>query len=886
MGGTISKKEKPTCGSRAIAASSNTATVTLKQIIWGGGANGDDPTSTTCNIDYGICRSIQSVLQILHRDSYLFIPAELVATDDNDTDDSGTETEPDLFEKYLKIKFLETDKTGYTEEIMSGRTVPYLDKIKSNFEWLETDEEEKKNTDKEKNIKNFYYANKDKYEEQEGKIILPSYLIDTLILEKLKDTILHLSIYYIDKLYESNKKIEKGGWVNKNKMVPNDCYNTIILTKEGAGISRTNICNPEPSSTNNDVDGEPDDPEKFPHTHELCSGTQDIGIKLENNEKLHYDYNRFTTEGQNLMGPNGNTIAKIFPQDNHWSRIKTYENVKKISNELNNEALANAFNKILKVEDNTPYLPNITLLKDDSYKTDYDAINGNKNEFYFIKNTIVNWINNDPDMKKLYRLNDWVNAIQDGVYEGKFDEKDFNRDLDYRCKTHLFGSKHIVSEDTLEKSPDNKWTDEWSQLIKKNLQSDMEVTNGWWESGSEWNNKCRNEIKLDSEWMTEIGKKIETENPTPTIPSSWWDTNADNDEDEWKSSKIMNSCKNTVDTIDGDESPWKRGGDGNSWSDIAKTKLEKYELKDTDDWWKKRKTGESPWITKCRDELDLEPENVDSNWYSTAKEIIEQNLSRGNIADEDDDNWWKGTTALNERCMKKGEWNKEWSNKAHTKLMEDKDNNYSWTETQNKSFFEKKFDAEYLKIPSINKKIQKLLEEDITDGKGITDDWWKNKKEYESTEKKANPWQSKCRDSLLYSARNGNQPNYGKDIWSKDNISEIWGKTFHSGADIDKLKTEIKTSVELNKLYNDYDIKNKTILGDIDKKKINQSDTIKTETQNKDKLLHFIHSTKNKINSNTGYKNAMIGILIIVIIVTLIFGGLLLKKYNLINLKK
>ena len=143
-----------------------------------------------------------------------------------------------------------------------------------------------------------------------------------------------------------------------------------------------------------------------------------------------------------------------------------------------------------------------------------------------------------------------------------------------------------------------------------------------------------------------------------------------------------------------------------------------------------------------------------------------------------------------------------------------------------------------------------------------------------------NPWQTKCKTML----KKGD--NYGKDIWTKDERSDIWGTTFHSGADIDKLKTEIKTSVELNKLYNDYDIKNKTILGDIDKKKINQSDTIKTETQDKDKLLHFIHSTKNKINNNTGYKNAMIGILIIVIIVTLIFGGLLLKKYNLINLKK
>ena len=189
-----------------------------------------------------------------------------------------------------------------------------------------------------------------------------------------------------------------------------------------------------------------------------------------------------------------------------------------------------------------------------------------------------------------------------------------------------------------------------------------------------------------------------------------------------------------------------------------------------------------------------------------------------------------------------------------------------------------------VKSTKLQDNVKNILEDNMKEG-GFTDSWWKNRPDKEGDtygidNVNKNPWQNKCKTML----KKGDE--YGKQIWSKDERSSIWGSTFHSGADVINLQKEINTSLKLNKLYSDYDIKNKTILGDIDKKKTNQYDTIKTETQNKDKLLHFIHSTKNKINSNTSYKNAMIGLLIIVIIVTIIFVGLLLKKYNLINLEK
>ena len=878
----------------------------LKQIIWGGGPNGIDINSSICNTNYGLCRSIQYLVDYLIKENYvslLFKGDDTVLNNvpDDVTPEPTKPVSPEssidtLLEEKLKIKIGKLNNSNYKE---AKFVVP--EEYKSKLKTLFQEELSKISYENEEeayfiNELKLFVTENDNLIEQE--IFNPQYLIDKFILWKLKTLIVNIVIYYVQEMF----KLVENKPCSKISFSDDPCF-------RDSGVTY--------SVQNNEDKLSPDHPLCWPNSVSVIGGDLSGG-ESDGKQKISNNYSKWFFEGDTIKNSAGE-VAKVKTQYNHWSRARKTacrhgiggvegNRISNLSKNLYKHTNIRGSNKVKTNLVKKPHSDDGDFpseIINESKISDTSNTSDNINEYYFLKNTLLEWIKSHKFLKRLYELREWVKVISSGACSNCTVE-DCSADLNGRCKRYLFGDKFNNNTDINNAS--GQWSSTWTELAKKRIESDMvegsdpkDPTDDWFDEekgGAEsiWSKKCRKKVVFNKEWMKDIPDKIENDK-IPTFPENWWDTNADTD-GNWKSSKIMNACKNTVETKKGKESPWmEQNNDGSSWTDIAKKKLEQdEELKDTDDWWKSD-TGESPWIKKCRIELNKVPENVNEDWYTTSKDIIEKKIT--NDSDNNfDDTWWNISdtgveSSLLKRCREKGDWNKDWTNKAHKALTKNNTNekwrnngNVALNDTQLETIVADGLGTLLENVPKIQTDVKNVLEKNMNSVTNhFTDSWWVNRKDDDGNPATGmgatlNPWQTKCKTML----KKGD--NYGKDIWTKDERSDIWGTTFHSGADIDKLKTEIKTSVELNKLYNDYDIKNKTILGDIDKKKINQSDTIKTETQDKDKLLHFIHSTKNKINNNTGYKNAMIGILIIVIIVTLIFGGLLLKKYNLINLKK
>jgi len=900
----------------------------LKQIIWGGGPDGIDVNSSICNSKYGLCRSLQYLVEYLIKENYvslLFKDGDTVLNNVSD-DVTPESTKPvsaessidTLLEEKLKIKIGKLNNSNYKEDKFVAPE-PYKSKLKTLFqEELSKISAENEEEEYFINELKLFVTENDNLNEQE--IFNPQYLIDKFIMWKLKTLIVNIVIYYVQEMF----KLVENKRCSKISFSDDPCF-------RDSGVTY--------SVTNNEDKLSPDHPLCWPNSvigGDLSGGESDGKQKISNN------YSKWFFEGDTIEN-SVREVATVKTQYNHWSRASASACRHGVSGKEGTR-ISNLSKNLYKHKDRRGGGSNkvkTNLVKkshsDDGYFP-YEIINESKisetedtpdniNEYYFLKNTLLEWIKSHKFLKRLYELREWVKVISSGACSN-CTVVNCNADLNGRCKRYLFGGEEETDIPNLDSG---HWdTNNWTELAKKRIEASMNKnkegyhsTDSWWETTnngneSEWSKKCRDKVIFNNAWIKSIPKKIKEMSGNPTIPSNWWEEPKDSTEvsfaneetPKWKSSKIMNACKNTVETKKGKESPWmEQNNDGSSWRKIAREKLESNGgvdnensslLSSTDDWWleesgddKSSKKG-TVWLEKCRQKLNMvSHNNYSDEWLNTSKNIIENKIST-EAGNDFDDTWWKNTdrssSQLLKRCREKGDWDIEWTNKAHKALTNTPDEKWrnhgdvALKDDQLEEIVSGQLPIIMVKSTKLQDNVKNILEDNMKEG-GFTDSWWKNRPDKEGDtygidNVNKNPWQNKCKTML----KKGDE--YGKQIWSKDERSSIWGSTFHSGADVINLQKEINTSLKLNKLYSDYDIKNKTILGDIDKKKTNQYDTIKTETQNKDKLLHFIHSTKNKINSNTSYKNAMIGLLIIVIIVTIIFVGLLLKKYNLINLEK
>lgn len=905
MGGSNSKSPPPTCWDPNGKIECN-----MNTIIWGGGANGNSTSgenAKVCNGKKGLCRSIQYIIEHLIKENYAefnFNDGENMINSPGDDQDDQDDQDAGFSKLNLKIGSLDT--SNYKSNLSVFNV--YRTQLKTRFKDIIDKPEDEHSSSEESSFVielNKFIALNDGLED--GKIYRPQLLIDTFIIWKIKALIISIIVYYVDNLFDKSKFFQKKkGWSKtKTTKEPETCYNVSFRGGNSDKGLKETMCHTDPAEGgDNTVQPteltEEEKKAKLPHDHPLCIHIVDglsEGFDLTYNDDTS-EIIKFTIQEENSKGiavkpENGSDNGwNLISQKNHWTK-KPCDNLLKIfATKLYNNRITSQFsnNELteIKSRSDVSVLPNIELTKRNITTIEPD----NVNEFYFIKNTLFEWIKSQKYMKRLYELREWVKVISSGACDN-CPVINCNEDIDNKCKEHLFDDMSFNSEST---NNGGKWDKTWDNYAKKKLELRMDgeinATDSWWiGDNSKWSKKCKDKVVFDKSWIDAIPDKIETayvknhdtaENSDDQFLESWWGTpikNTATGKDVWESSIIMKECKKEVQKK-GNGSAWNANSE-TEWSKIAKDKLEEDgTLDDTDAWWGKTSDNtENPWIKKCRENVDGQ-KDLNDEWIDIAGKILNENIDPNK-----DYKFWKsedGETNLQKNCRENIEWNTQWSDKAHTALRDEEGKEtFTWTPTQWSTIIPKANLGALMDITEVKDEIKEAIEGNNKDGKKksmeIIDEWWENRSDNgrEGEGWDQNPWQAKCRERLKNDGGNG------KSTWTTEEIAEIFGKTFHSGADVSKVQNQIKTSVDLNKLYSNYDIKNKTILNDIEKKKKNQFESIKSEQQNKDKMLHFIHSTKNKINNNTNLKNTMIGLLVIVFLVIIIFVVLLLKKYKL-----
>jgi len=91
---------------------------------------------------------------------------------------------------------------------------------------------------------------------------------------------------------------------------------------------------------------------------------------------------------------------------------------------------------------------------------------------------------------------------------------------------------------------------------------------------------------------------------------------------------------------------------------------------------------------------------------------------------------------------------------------------------------------------------------------------------------------------------------------------------------------ELKTSMELYLLYDNYNVKNSVIIKDLTKKYENQMKELKKQNEKNDLLSHNINILKNKITKNNNTNTALLVFIIIFVILIILLGVLIYLKYK------
>ena len=116
-----------------------------------------------------------------------------------------------------------------------------------------------------------------------------------------------------------------------------------------------------------------------------------------------------------------------------------------------------------------------------------------------------------------------------------------------------------------------------------------------------------------------------------------------------------------------------------------------------------------------------------------------------------------------------------------------------------------------------------------------------------------------------------------------DNLFDKYLNTYFSDTNktnaIRKVQ-ELKTSMELYLLYDNYNVKNSVIIKDLTKKYENQMKELKNQNEKNDMLSHNINILKTKITKNNNTNTALLVFIIIFVILIILLGVLIYLKYK------
>ena len=144
--------------------------------------------------------------------------------------------------------------------------------------------------------------------------------------------------------------------------------------------------------------------------------------------------------------------------------------------------------------------------------------------------------------------------------------------------------------------------------------------------------------------------------------------------------------------------------------------------------------------------------------------------------------------------------------------------------------------------------------------------------------------------SLIY---NESTPNYlseritqqTKTVSTSEDGTPITRTIFDHKNKVDKLKLyferlhkKLETTMNLHLLFDNYQVKNKAIINDLQKKLVNQDLELKNLSQDRDKIRTFIENSRSKIYTNKSKKKKLLITNIILVVVILILIFLILKK--------
>ena len=95
-----------------------------------------------------------------------------------------------------------------------------------------------------------------------------------------------------------------------------------------------------------------------------------------------------------------------------------------------------------------------------------------------------------------------------------------------------------------------------------------------------------------------------------------------------------------------------------------------------------------------------------------------------------------------------------------------------------------------------------------------------------------------------------------------------------------ELLDNIKMSLDMYLLYDNYNVKNKVILKDINKKLINQNSEIKKKHEEIDGLKFENDHIRNKLDKHRSIRKYLLLFILIMVVLILVMIGLLYIKYN------
>ena len=145
---------------------------------------------------------------------------------------------------------------------------------------------------------------------------------------------------------------------------------------------------------------------------------------------------------------------------------------------------------------------------------------------------------------------------------------------------------------------------------------------------------------------------------------------------------------------------------------------------------------------------------------------------------------------------------------------------------------------------------------------------------------------SEVQNLQAYLNDKNNKPDGGVELIDTNELNNLFDtylNTYFNDTkktnDIRKVQ-ELKTSMELYLLYDNYNVKNSVIIKDLTKKYENQMKELKNQNEKNDLLSHNINILKTKITKNNNTNTTLLVFIIIFVILIILLGVLIYLKYK------